>query len=859
MKTLNHILPLVEKPSRYIGGEINSKRKSDGEVRLRMALAFPDTYEIGMSHFGIQILYYMLNARTDIAAERVFAPGVDMARHLTASDMRLFSLETRRPLTSFDIIGFSLLYELNYTNILMMLDLAGIPFYAQDRNETFPFVIAGGPCTVNPEPTASFFDAMVIGDGESVIIEMAENWMQWKYEGGRDKTELLKAWAGIRGVYVPAFFSPFWDAAGRQKLASLLPGYERVQRAAVADLDVQPFPEAPVVPFGRPVHDRFRLEIARGCTRGCRFCQAGFIYRPVRERSLSGLAGLAEKGLCQTGYEEMSLLSLSTGDYSCLLDLLKELMNRHGSRRFAISIPSFRAGTLSSEMMEIIRSVRKTGFTIAPEAGTEHLRSVINKNLTEAEIAATMKSAFDLGWQLIKLYFMIGLPTETARDAEEIAYLVHRLRRNRPRRGRGGNINVSVATFIPKSHVPFQWSAQLDTETAKDRIETVRSRLSVKGVDFKWQKPELSFLEGVFARGDRRLAKVLEAAWKRGCRFDGWSDSFDGKAWSAAFSDVGVDPEFFLESVPFEAPLPWDHIDTGVGRDFLRNEYERALSGDPTPDCRNGECQGCGVCDFKTLEPEIAGNKEENADECLSELLYPDLGMEDSKPPPARARRIKITYTKLGPGRYFGHLELANIFIRALLRAGIGLVYSSGYHPKPRIAFTDALPVGIESMCEHIFLTVSDESGPMEIKDAVNLQLPEGLECTFCVQVPDKAGPGSRQQVTYRIVLEDGTLFDEDACQRFLQAESFDATVRSGRGVEKRIDLKSFVVRLCRVNPNTLSISLAEQTGPVIRPGQAVSHIFQLPGDALLRARILKIKEEPADTDQSEIQRGFYG
>ncbi|MCF8111007.1 MAG: TIGR03960 family B12-binding radical SAM protein [Desulfobacteraceae bacterium] len=858
MKQLDYILPLVAKPSRYIGGEVNSRVKTGSGLRLRMALAFPDVYEIGMSHFGIQILYNMLNARDDIAAERVFAPGNDMAKHLKSSGMKLFSLETKRALSSFDIIGFSLLYELNYTNVLMMLDLAGIPFYAKDRDESFPLVIAGGPCTVNPEPVAPFFDAMVIGDAEPVIIEMAGAWMNWKEGGGRDKTELLKAWSGIRGVYVPSFFSATRDAAGRQQITPLLDGYNRVRRAVVSDLDYAAFPDAPVIPFGRPVHDRLRLEIARGCTRGCRFCQAGMIYRPVRERSLSELVRLAQKSLCATGYEDLSLLSLSTGDYSRLPALMRELAKRYGKNRLALSLPSFRAGSLSSEMMEIIRAVRKTGLTIAPEAGTERLRSVINKNLAEAEIAETMKSAFDHGWQLIKLYFMIGLPTENDHDVKEIASLVRRLRKTRVRGRRGGRMNVSVATFIPKSHVPFQWEQQIGTDAAMEKIETVRSSLNFKGINFKWQKPELSRLEGVFARGDRSLADVLVQAWKKGCSFDGWSDSFNGGAWTEAFLSAGTDPDFYLKAVPFDAALPWDHIDTGLSREFLMQEYEKALGAEPTPDCRNGECQGCGVCDFKNLWPRTAPVKQE-IEPGLADETCCDSGAGKLLYPAAASRRIKVIYSKLGRARFFGHLELTNILVRALRRTGIALVYSKGFNPKPRIAFSDALPVGFESMCESFFMTVADETDCADIKASLNSTLPVGLSVTSCLPVSEKEGPGPRRRVSFRVSLPEGLVFDKNALYRFFQEPSFKIDVKSGKGSVKGIDLKFVVERISFVNPGCLEIRLAAQSGPVIRPDLVIESIFKLPRETLFRGRILKLEEVPAQKEEFEIQGGLHG
>lgn len=854
-----HILPLVEKPSRYIGGEINSVKKSGGGIRLRMALAFPDTYEIGTSHFGMQILYHLINARRDMAAERVFAPGKDMADLLKSSGTPLFSLETRRPLASFDIIGFSLLYELNYTNVLMMLDLGGIAFYARDRDENSPLIIAGGPCTVNPEPMAPFFDAMVVGDGEPVVPEMARAWMNWK-EGGGEKTELLKAWARIEGVYVPSFFEAGRDESGRPECTPMLPGYASVCRAVAPDLDEAPFPDRPVIPFGRPVHDRLRLEIARGCTRGCRFCQAGMIYRPVRERSLSRLLSLAETGLEATGYEDLSLLSLSTGDYSCLLPLMRHLTDRYAHRRLALSIPSFRAGTLSPEMMEQVRRIRKTGFTIAPEAGSERLRAVINKNIGEAEIVDTVSAAFELGWQVIKLYFMIGLPTETDDDLSAIVDMVRRLQKIRVRGRRGGNINVSAACFIPKPHVPFQWAGQLPQEACWEKLQTLRSRLSgVRGVNFKWQDPGTSRLEGIFARGDRRLAPVLVAAYNRGCRFDAWSDSFDENAWIDAFSSQGVDPDDYLGPVSMADRLAWDHIQTGVSRDYLIGEYQKALGADSTPDCRDGVCQGCGVCDFEKRMPRIA-SREETAPPATAAFWR-----SGSEPVAVAGRRFRVAYSKTGPARFFGHLELANILVRALHRAGIRLVYTAGFHPKPKIAFGDALAVGVESMEEYFCMTVAREFDGERIRQAVNRQLPRGLEITACIPAAGKETPLSPQAVSYRITLPEGRRFDDAAYKRFLEAGSFEVAAGTRKNPEKRIDLKSVVARLHRLGPECLFLRLRRIPGAAVRPDRVIAQVFALPEVVVRCARILKLPEsEPVESAQrlglSRMEkRGIHG
>ena len=410
---LEEILPLVQHPSHYLGTEINVVKKEPEMIRLRFALAFPDLYEVGMSHVGIQILYHILNARPTIAAERVFAPGVDLEARLRTGGIPLCSLESGIPLSDFDIVGFSLLYELNFTNILTIFDLAGIPFYARDRDASHPFVVAGGPCTFNPEPLADFFDAMVVGDGEEVVLELSDAWMAWK-DSGADREALLKAWSNVQGVYIPSFFGTGVDPSGLQAVIPQFPEYGTVRKALVPDINRVPFPAHPVIAFGRPIHDRFSLEVCRGCTRGCRFCQAGMIYRPVRERAPHELLSLAEQALANTGYEEISLLSLSTGDYGAIQVLVERLMRRLDPERVAISLPSLRVGSLTAELMEQIKRVRKTGFTVAPEAGSGRLRKVINKNVTEEALEETVRNAFGLGWQLIKLYFMIGLPTETA-------------------------------------------------------------------------------------------------------------------------------------------------------------------------------------------------------------------------------------------------------------------------------------------------------------------------------------------------------------------------------------------------------------------------------------------------------------
>jgi len=545
-KKIQELLLLSEHASRYLGTETNRCIKNPDNVQLHMALAFPDLYEIGTSHFGVQILYHILNKDPRIYAERVFAPDEDFARRLEAGRLPLSTLETQTPLHQLHMVGFSLLYELNYTNVLYMLHLGKIPFLSRDREESHPLLIAGGPCTCNPEPIADVFDAVVVGEAETVIRRLSDTWLGWKGEGDGKKETLLSRWAEIEGVYIPCFFEPVYDLNGFQTLKpksakSPVPG-KSVRRAVVPKLADAPFPLDPVVPFGKPVHDRLRLEIARGCTRGCRFCQAGFLYRPVRERAPDALLEMAKASLSLTGYDTLSLLSLSTGDYTALGYLMENLMNGCEALRVAVSLPSLRAGTLTPELMHQIQRVRKTGFTIAPEAGSQRLRDRINKNLSEATIVETVQDAFALGWQVIKLYFMVGLPFEEDADLKALVDLVKRLQGLKggsgPRKTRG-KLNVSIATFIPKPHTPFQWASQISLEAARKKIEYLKSALNRPGIQFKWQNPEVSFLEGLWARGDRRLGRLLIRAFEKGCRFDGWSDHFQFPRWIEAISETG--------------------------------------------------------------------------------------------------------------------------------------------------------------------------------------------------------------------------------------------------------------------------------------------------------------------------------
>lgn len=828
IENINDILPLVEQPSRYLGSEINSIKKDYNNIKLSIALAFPDLYEVGTSHFGLQILYNILNKHQNIAAERVFAPAPDFEAYLRASNIPLLSLESQRPLNKFDIIGLSLLYELNFTNILMMLDLARIPFYSKERDLSHPFIIAGGPCTCNPEPVADFFDALVVGDGENVIVEMAMSWIHWKENACNEKESLLKAWSEIKGVYIPSFFEAKYDEHGFQNILPFSARYSKVLRSIIPDLDYAPFPDMPVVPFGRPVHDRLRIEISRGCTRGCRFCQAGMIYRPVRERSVENIIDISNKSIGSTGYDDVSLLSLSTGDYCSLSPLLENLMASYESKHIAVSFPSLRAGSLTPDFINIIKKVRKTGFTIAPEAGSQRLRDVINKNITEEDIINSVKTALDMGWQVIKLYFMIGLPSETDDDIKALIDLVYKLRKARSRKN--SSINVSVTTFIPKAHTPFQWSSQISLAESSEKIETIKKALNLSGIHFKWQNPKVSLLEGLWARGDRRLSSLLVNAYNRGCRFDGWSDRFRYDLWEEAIIDTGIDTSFYLlRKRSLLEPLPWDHIDTGISKEFLISELEKAEKVEISNDCRY-ECGGCGACDFVRIEPKLSCYSGEVSEKKTSET-------EERK---KYYKKLKINFSKRGPARFFGHLELVNIFLRSIRRAGIDVGYSEGFHPMPKISFEDTLPMGMESLCETFYLTVTDRMQPESVAKILNEQLPEGLYVIDCQEYIPVGGADSPNIYSYEASLRAGS-FCTESLKLYETSANCEIERINKKGKQKLLNLKELVKTIKIVSNDRLEMTLSSESGNMVRPVEVLKKIFPLTDEEIKTARIVKL------------------
>lgn len=598
-KEVERILPLVQKPGKYTGGELNSVIKDKSKVDLRYAFCFPDSYEIGMSHLGIKILYSAANARDDVWCERVFAPWHDMEKQMRENNIPLYALESGDALTEFDLIGFTLQYELSFTNVLNMLDLAGIPIKAKDRKDLTPIVVGGGPCACNPEPIADFFDIFMLGDGEEVSDELYDLLIDCK-KNGATKTEFLKRAAKIQGIYVPSFYDIEYSGDGTIKSVTATNGApEKVTKRIVGDLDSVHYPDKFIVPFVEVVHDRVVHEILRGCIRGCRFCQAGFLYRPIREKS-ADVINRQCKALCEsTGYDEISLSSLSTSDYTHLEELMEKLLSWTQDYKVNIALPSLRVDNFSEKLMSYLKKVRRSGLTFAPEAGTQRLRDAINKNVTEEEMLSTANKAFSGGWSNVKLYFMLGLPTETYDDVAGIADLAQKVvgafytNPERPK-GKGCQVSISVASFVPKPFTPFQWEPQDTIEELIKKQEHLLSNVKTRKISVSYHKVNISFLEGVFARGDRKLCDVVEYAWKHGCKFDSWDDSFLFDVWLEAFQKCGVDPLFYTSRKrSYEEILPWDHLDYGISKQFLINEDKKAHQSVTTPHCRI-QCAGCG-------------------------------------------------------------------------------------------------------------------------------------------------------------------------------------------------------------------------------------------------------------------------
>ncbi len=725
----------VEKPGRYIGLELNAYRKSFEEASVRFALAFPDVYEIGLSHLGLQLLYHQLNRAEGVMADRVYAPWPDYEEKLRSAAEPLRGIESERALFEFDFVGVSLQYELSYSNILTILDLAQIPLYARQRNGAHPFVIGGGPCAFNPEPLADFFDFFVLGEAEEVLPEIVYAFRDWKRGRAGSREGFLSTIRKIPGIYVPSFFDVSYNESGI--ISAVVPrfaDYTEVRKRLVSNLDrTCPIPENPLVPLVDIVHNRLALEIARGCTRGCRFCQASFIYRPVRERHPLYVLEAAKKALSSSGFEDVALLSLSTGDYCRIEDLLAELVKELEPRRIAVSFPSMRVGTFTPELMEHIKKVRKTGFTLAPEAGSERLRRVINKGICDEDLLGAAEAAFDMGWRLMKLYFMMGLPGETEADRDAIVDLCLRVwEKGKKTRS---SVNISISTFVPKPLTPFQWSSQMPKEQMEDCLRMFKERLRKPGLKLKWNLPGSSIFEAVFARGNRRLAGALKRAWELGARFDGWSDHFSEALWYRALAETGLSAAFYAERRrDRDEILPWDHLSAGVSREYLWNEYEKAMGEEFTHDCRQGRCTLCGVCDHDGISPLI----HEEVVEFESEKQPDSVGatLED------REFLYRVVYSRLGKARFFGQLEMAAAFERAIRRAGLPAAFTKGHHPHPKISFGEALPLGMETIVAEAYVALNENMDPALIRERLDRQCNGVIKISMVDRVYKKPASG---------------------------------------------------------------------------------------------------------------------
>ena len=874
----------LEKPGRYTGGELHSVKKQEAE--LSFLLAFPDVYEIGMSHLGFKILYSHLNDLEGVQAERVYAPWVDCEKELRDRGLPLVSLESWQPMNAFDVVGFSLQYELTFTNVLTMLDLGGIPIRSEDRDDDCPLVMAGGPVAFQPEPLSAFIDAFLIGDGEGFFHAVVKRWRELK-DQGVDRRERLIHISQLAGVYVPSLYSTKIEpltgvTVVDAPLDDRVP--ERVSRAHVKDLGEFPFPSRSPVPNTEVVFDRVSIEVARGCTEGCRFCQAGMIYRPVRERSPEEIQDTVRDAIRCGGFDEVSLTSLSTADYSAIEPLVKKVMPELRDKNISLSVSSLRAYGLTDAMLDEMATVRNTSLTFAPEAGTQRMRDVVNKNISEQDIAKSAHRIFSRGWRKMKLYFMIGLPTEEEEDVKGIAELGKRmlsiaheyLPKGRP------NITISVSSHIPKPFTPFQWAAMDDIPEIEKKQQALRKWTRAPGLTFRWHDPTTSHIEGILSRGDRVLCDVVETAWRNGARFDGWSDRLRFDLWMEAIEEHQIDRYRYLGTIPIDARLPWDHIDCGVEHKFLVKEYQKSLKDrtshpcgkpgrklthynnleDATADKRRLVCYDCGiVCDLARMKEERIESLEyldahrDEAQASSQTDASVELVREQSRErffarknhtlPPVRKEldrpsfSYRVRYAKVGTARFMGHLDLNRMFPRAIRRAGFSPSYSQGFHPIPRMAFGPPLRLGMAGLSEVVDLRLQQQVDPESLHAALAAQCPEGVELRS-IHVVGKDAPKLSAVTSWADVFillprESAVGIRPDAIDQLLAESEIIVERRTKKGKFKTIDIR----------PGIDGISWVEEV-----PADAAGLMSLREDERMLQMRICLQGEHPAKPEE---------